>query len=1132
MPSSSSGKPDENAGLDKHGQGEQNAPSAPPEPSARLGTIQAKMSQHAASILRAEGSGESGTSGAGVPGESSGESAGAGAGEGQSSPPKPKKAKRKELAPELIPYKEEMEKWVNRNMSTVKFFLEDRDSPFKIVYGDWFYYTPKKNEICLGVAAFKEAKEALAENLAEGAFTVDQIMFFFLHEMAHLKTTRELNRAGKIDLLQHFKTIAGKKIESNDKPGEYVSLAGTYGQFYNILEDSIVNRMVLNTVHYMDATKRREVRDLYVKKIFSIYKKSEPGKGRYVIKEDENRKKEMVKAKDGNGDFDLVTDQDYRQGFDLRAYYHNGEPLTGLTLQFLIAFIKSQMEVFKADEVSDQESFPEGNMKVDTPVAAVFKEPIGKLYRRLFTSIIEKHKNDPAKLKRYLDFMGTAYKVPKYRENKGKIVESHQEVFVNVFNPAFRGEPNLADQAWLGYLRELEKTGIKDAKKMTLIQLFNKFKELQSRSFGRFTLPFIFNSTERTDIIIRAIEPIFTMLCILDDSFDINLPPPRMPGEGDGEGEEGEEDSDQNKENQSSEDQEEDLNAPWRKGVEIINDNRLSPNYGRKGQIINVYNDSDGNVTDVDVAYYSETENPQIHMAIGTHEFSGEEENISDPVNNLIILSKKATKKPGQGKEQKIKYRNPDIKEEKPEEQKQQEQQEQPGQPEDRGQQGQQEQQGRPSQQDKGMDELKKIFGNLIDALENEIEKDEENARAEAFDKIGQEPEYQQKKSGHAREQKLLDMVQKKLAQKETEEQPQNPVSPEEIEKRRKLIRDFVNLEKQIYPIVNRMAAIWLEYIKNVVQEISLVKTKYHARGKMVPKRVQQKFPQIEQGENIDNMRLREQWEEEIRTQMRPKMIRIHLMIDNSGSMADLIEKIRMAVMVVNSSLRSLRALFRTELQALLGDSYTPDLDLVCDLRISLFGATSGLTGPESREIKPFEITDLEFLKMDPRLVKELPKIDTDQEAIATIISFQKIDANEGKTLDSKSWTDLVAEYKSHPELLESIRKNLLTDVILQVSDGAIGETEISQPAISELCKMGVHVGGLALGANAKPALEQRHGQDETDPVTGKVKKKVITANSPEEIVGCFEDFLRGVIENDVEPIMLESIAQILSSND
>ena len=122
------------------------------------------------------------------------------------------------------------------------------------------------------------------------------------------------------------------------------------------------------------------------------------------------------------------------------------------------------------------------------------------------------------------------------------------------------------------------------------------------------------------------------------------------------------------------------------------------------------------------------------------------------------------------------------------------------------------------------------------------------------------------------------------------------------------------------------MAAIWLEYIKNVVQEISLVKTKYHARGKMVPKRVQQKFPQIEQGENIDNMRLREQWEEEIRTQMRPKMIRIHLMIDNSGSMADLIEKIRMAVMVVNSSLRSLRALFRTELQAFLATATLPIL--------------------------------------------------------------------------------------------------------------------------------------------------------------------------------------------------------------
>jgi hypothetical protein len=96
---------------------------------------------------------------------------------------------------------------------------------------------------------------------------------------------------------------------------------------------------------------------------------------------------------------------------------------------------------------------------------------------------------------------------------------------------------------------------------------------------------------ERSRIARKVLEPIFSLLCILDDSFDVKvIEEPPLGGDGGGE----------------SPSSPPPVKPEWKKGDKVINIKEGSPNKGKKGIISNVVYDSDGKILSVEVEYYEE----------------------------------------------------------------------------------------------------------------------------------------------------------------------------------------------------------------------------------------------------------------------------------------------------------------------------------------------------------------------------------------------------------------------------------------------------------------------------------------------------------------------------------------------
>jgi hypothetical protein len=1028
---------------------------------------------------------------------------------------KQKSVKEPVLSPDLLPYKEQMSKWVSAHADFLEYFFNIQGHKFEIVYGDWFYYSPEKDEICLGVKAFKEAVEKHKEEVDSGAMSMDQIFFALLHEISHFKTALENDKAGKQNLLNQFKYMAAKKIESADVPGEFVGLGGTYAEFYNILEDAIVNYMVANTIHFRTPRAKKEILDLYTEKFFQLFAKAAEGEGDYAMLPDSKTGiPRPQKTEKGAGDLRLLKADDYEKGFDAAELVG----MESLTSQFLTFFIKTQMGVMDVKEFYDGTEWRNGKYKVPAPVAAVFREPLHKLYKRLITAVLQKYTSEPDKLKRYTDFMIDTTSVPVYSKGAKGISITGSDVVSNVFPPHVLKARKIVAEAWGNFLFLLKETGIKDASQMTLIEIFNKFKELDLEKYGKLEIPFARSYTQRTAIMRRIIEPVFSLFCILDDSFDIKLPPasqqhggePQEGGEGeDGEPQEGEDGEPQ--EGEDGEPQEEDLNTPWKEGVEV-EDRRTR----KRGVIKKRYQDVDGNVTSVDVAWFEDVKTAMATTINGRDvEFTGEESNVVDPVKNLIVIRKNQPSKE-KGKRQKpgkIKYKNLDDesqKEEKGEEsgesdkEDENENGDEPGEGDKSNEPG--EGGGSKEKSPASMDDVKKIFGGLIDALEESIKEDERKENAEAFKKASQTADYRDKQNQIQRNKDLEEAL-RKLREKGKSPDPNPENDSRQTSFDKELINIYNELAKKIAPYTENMAQNWREVVESIAQVVSIEKDKYYTRGKIDIKRAQRYLPEVEYGVDLDEKRIKQLWVERIRTELRPKMLRLHLVVDNSGSMDGKIEQIRMAIMLLNGSLRSLRSQFKDELRSVLGDSYSPDMDLVCDVQITTFGS-------QSRLVKPFAIQDFSFLHADAREISILPSPDMDEEQVATIAAFGEIDCSEG-TDDTDFWPALIDSYTRKPELMKALKEGKLTDVILQISDGAITGTEIAVAALKRLWEIGVKHGGFAIGGEgAKDSLAERHGAE-----------KVTSADSAEEIVDKFSEFLKATIKDEVQKPVIASIS-------
>ena len=1008
------------------------------------------------------------------------------------------------LPKELWPYKEEMQGWVKQHVGELNTFLEYNGRPHKIVCGKDFFHRPADNVVSLSVPFFKECKEGKG-------MTIDQIFFASLHEFAHLKSMMELDLAGMENMMEQFRYEGSKTIRDKEDPAKYAALGSTYRSFYNILEDGLVNTMVERTVHFGDATteagrrRNQEIKDLYTEQFFALYNKTGP--------KEEDKK--------------ILKKEDYIAGFDYGAL----DPQLKRAGQFMTHFIKGQMtglEVFDVKNIYDVKTNPEGMVKMEEDTAIALGKPLAQAYDILLAKVVAKYEKDLGARKRYNEFMASSMRVPiwdmkgckatevgfdtvhsvvplrcmsdyrteEYKEKDAKGVEQKYKRIV-----CDTGSKINLSLARILYREEVLETirkemELKSISSMSFLDLYKEFKKTEKAKDASWTRPMKYGQVERTRIMRKALEPIYTLLCILDDSFDVTLPD--SPETNKGEGGEG----DSKEQQQGAEE--------WKTGDRVKNDDVNSPNFGKKGVIRTVLErDENGKPTRVKVEY--EEDVAQSSMATKARppkKMSGIEESVD--TKDLILMAKKGKSGSGSGADD---PRRKEFEDEDEEDGDKDEEDAKPRegegdesdkkndkkneQPENSPSEGGKPKEGKPKKNmDAGWSPLKEWLDSMIDVKKEEMEK-------EAAEEAKKSPEAQKRRYEDVLTKRLMEEVERLKESKQNQEEIPD-ITEEDI-------REYIALENKLAPMLEVMAQRWLEIINNIATKIEIFRDKYYFTGKIDLKKVQRYLPEMEAGLEVDQRRVFEQFIERIDSDVRPQMLRVGLLVDNSGSMENHVNEIRTSVMLLLGSLRSFRNLFRDRMKDILGPQHGAPIDVVCDSEIRLFDE-------HARLVMPFVHNDMSFIDAEAS-TRSFPEMNPMQEAINTIISFKKI-RPYGGTYDLESWKHIVA-VRDNPDVRRYIKEKRMSDVVFQISDGGIGsDPEQSGILVKRLRDIGVKVAGFAIGADADSAAES---------LSARLGPNVIKANTPEEIVNRFGDLLRDIIVENVEKPMEDYLEKLMT---
>lgn len=1007
---------------------------------------------------------------------------------------------------DLWPYRDEMREWANRHMDDIAAFLQYKNAKFKLIFADGFYHRPGDDVISLSVPEFKEMKDSCG-------MTIDQILFGFMHEIAHLKRMVELDNAGKHNHLAQFNYEERKRIEDSNNPTKFATLQPAYREFYNIMEDAIVNNLVFDTPYYGenvgDESRRRnsEVKDFYTNKAFTIFQK-EAGGGYEQVKDPTTKKTKIEYIGEGKGSLRKISKDDYEHGFD----WNKAEPDMGRSGQFLTLFMKNQMIGLNSEDIKT-DSNPNGKHKLHEDASIAFTAPLAEAYEELLRKIMVKYKDDSLKLGRYMRFMSQVQRVPRFERKGNKTIESGFDIVPNVFSPAAINKDPVKRREIISCLGDDEKKmesiiafarlmfgdklkeaglkmGIRQLSRFAYLDVFNKFKETDRAKSYSWTFPLKHNLVESTRIMRDVLEPIYAMLCILDDNFEVTLPPERDP-----------------QGHPRSKSPENPEKPRWQAGDKVRNKQKGSPNFGKKGVTTEVNIGSNGEAESVTVKYIEEGDK----MANGI-QFAGVEEEIYNPNENLKLVIKKGKGGGGEGKDdprekefegededeegedENEKENKGDEREENKDENGENKKPEDKDKPESGGRAG-----DKKEDVEEGGQDLEKIINPYKKALDDMIAQEEREENLKELKKSEENQEFQDRQAEKKKAEELLNKLREERKNRNESEPADSDFSDQ------KIVASFMELEKKLAPYAEKMAESWLEIVNNIASKIEIVKDKYYRSGKMDIKRLQKHFPEIEMGADVEHKRMYEQFIEKIEAEIRPKMLRAILAIDNSGSMDKKINNIRMVVMLLNSSLRSFRVLLKDKFKEILGPSYREDMDLVCDTAVHTFGK-------HSRRVKPFDIDNFDFLEQ--REDAKYPKININKERIETMLVFQKIAANENGTLDSDMWAEIVASHNDG-KVQELLKENKMTEIIFQISDGEIEDE--SAEFIDKLKKLNIATAGMAIGgAGAVESLASRHG-----------KGNVIPANTPDEIVEKFGELLKAAIKDKIEKPMMDYLEKL-----
>lgn len=993
------------------------------------------------------------------------------------------------LHKDLWPYRDQMQTWLAEHQSDLSTFLEYRDAKFKVVCGTGFFYRTSDHVISLSVPMFKEKIEA--------GQSLDVILFAAFHEFAHLKSITELDPAGRKNHKSQYIYEGQKVIRDQEDPQRWASLQPAYRQYYNILEDAIVNHLVFDTQHFGDSSaegkkNNQSVREWYTTSAFCLYKDQGAGQGEYAPNPDPvaARQEPVIYVGRGLGNLDKLTLEDYQAGFDWNSVF----PPMQRSGQFLTWFIKNQMIGLDPKSINDPEKNPQGKNELHPDVAMVFTQPITEVYTKLLEKVLIKYKDNPEQYQRYLDFMRSSISFVEHSVKNGEDITKN-DVVDNVINTSTINAQNevnilLAKLQYLTEVKSMTKQLGLSSGDLTFLDIFNRFKIHTRAQQYSWTLPLKYTAAERFKVNRHILEKIYTLLCILDDSFDVTMPPEQGPGPtgtGGGGGGRGPEKNEK---------------RTWEIGEKVVRilgkDADGRDVYGDKGVISNITHDAAGNISSVEVEYYDSGSEKMADTVAGrSHKFAQRSEVVYEPDKNLALVPGESGGQGGQGTEDdRKKYKDPKKEKEKNDEDPKNNDNQEPSK-----QGGQNQEQGTESQP------ISDMIDPYAKFLDDMIAEDERQKNIKELEEYKESPEYQQNQNDLERAKSLLDAIieAKKNNPNAYQENSGKPELSDE-----KVVQDFIELEKKLKPYSEAMAKHWLEIVNNIANHVEIVRDRYYRSGRLDVKKVQRHYAEISLGAEMEQKLLYEQFIEKITVELQPKMLRLILAIDNSGSMSDKVENMRMVIMLLNKSLNSLRSLFKDKMIQMFGaDMDKRGLDIVCDTELYLYGN-------KSRVIKPFTVKDLSFVD---DATKDRPEVRVDQETLDTILAFQRMTVNEG-TYDEELWALLMAEHKD-PELSRLIAENKMTEVIFQIGDGDIFDQP--SPFIRHLRdQKNISIGGFAVGSNpeeakqAVVALATRHGAE-----------RVVPASSAEEIVEKFGELLRQIITDKIQKPMIEALDKI-----
>lgn len=1028
--------------------------------------------------------------------------------EGPKAPGRPEKPPRNPdidengLHRDFWPVRDRMQKWVDEHRDDFGTFLNYKNAKFKIVCGVGFYHEPARDIISFSVPFFQR-------HLEKGDMTLDQIFFVSLHEFAHLKTMMELDRAGKHNQLEQFKYEGKKVIRDKEDPTRYAKLTSAYRGFYNILEDGIVNHLVLSTAYFgshvstQSRQRAEQIKSFYIDVYWEFFEEVPEGQGTHVKKEGPVGPQESHYefVGEGKGNLRMLHKEDFDRGFDFRQLAEPGSRSSHL----LNIFMETQMLGLRPEDIYDEEKNPEGKFKTYEETALALTQPLVKVYETLLKKIIEKYRGDPDKWERYTQFMKAVIAVPYHKEENHRVVldKKKTDYVPNVippmtFNKKTR-EINVPSAVLLfkDKVREMTaKMGFRRVDNLTFLDVYNQFKKHKRSQEYSWTLPLEINLVERSKIMRNILEPIFSMLCILDDSFDVTLPPETKQDGGEGEKGEGEGKNENPPEKRE-----------WQVGSKVRNRNPQGPYNGRKGIITEILSyDEEGNPDKVRVEYFEEKQEETREMAGTKRNFGVEIEDVENPNQNLKLISRKGQ---SSSESQRVDPNGIDVEFE------DEEGEETEG---EEGEEGKAEENEGEEDKDSTKESKKKGHGKgkgsgeneeedpdlakTIKQLEDLIAKDDREANLEELKGAKQTKEYRERKGDLEKAEELLEALRKAKAAGRGE-----GVEPEEREfSDEEVVKKFIELEKKIAPYAEKMAQAWLEIINNIATRIEVVRDKYYRSGRADIKKMQKFLPEMEMGAEIDQRLIYEQFVEKITTEIRPKMLRLTLVPDNSGSMGGKLDELRMCLMLMDASLRSLRILFRNKMEEIFGASFRKDMDLVTDSEIMRFGSGH-------KNIRPYDFRDLSFLEREGE-EEGYPEIDVNSERVKTLLAFQKLTASEGSE-DASAWAEIVLSH-DNPLVRHLLKENKMTEIILQLSDGALSGDKVAIAMIQKLREMGVGTAGLAIG-------------DDGDPVENLAKRHdlVIEANEIPAMVDKFGDFLKKIVADRVEKPMVDYLEKM-----